>query len=229
MSLDQALLESVESDQQPVLRFYRWTPATLSLGYFQPAADRQLHPASLPCPIVRRASGGGAIVHDDELTYSICIRTSGAVAKANTDLYDTVHQAIRKALKLQSIEVELFGEGPAAKKSDPFLCFQRRFKGDLICGESKIGGSAQRRLKTALIQHGSLLLSQSSFAPELPGLAELAGREVDVDDLIQKVTVEIAAATGVEFSAGETTDAELQRAAEVEKEKFGAEAWLQRR
>jgi len=206
MSLDQALLESVESDQQPVLRFYRWTPATLSLGYFQPAADRQLHPASLPCPIVRRASGGGAIVHDDELTYSICIRTSGAVAKANTDLYDTVHQAIRKALKLQSIEVE-----------------------DLICGESKIGGSAQRRLKTALIQHGSLLLSQSLFAPELPGLAELAGREVDVDDLIQKVTVEIAAATGVEFSAGETTDAELQRAAEVEKEKFGAEAWLQRR
>src|ERR1700690_1334272 len=63
MALDEALLESADADGLATLRFYRWSEPTLSLGYFQAAADRRLHPASLDCTLVRRSSGGGAILH----------------------------------------------------------------------------------------------------------------------------------------------------------------------
>ncbi len=233
MSLDQAILESTATTGQTTLRFYQWTPATLSLGYFQKASNRELHAASTNCPIIRRASGGGAIVHDNELTYSLCIASGGSIAKANAVLYDTVHLAIQSSLKGQGINVSLYetrkGEDVKASKADPFLCFQRRAVGDLICDGAKVGGSAQRRLKNALIQHGSLLLSQSKFAPELPGLKELSGNIVDVDQLIQGITQQLAKSFSVEFVLGHILDAELSLAEDIEAEKFGAIQWLEKR
>ncbi len=213
-----------------MLRFYRWTPATLSLGYFQKAADRQLHTSSQTCPLIRRSSGGGAIVHDHELTYSVCLRTAGAIAKSNAALYDTVHLSIQKALAMQNVTVTLHPDPGAASPSDPFLCFQRRAKGDLICGTDKVGGSAQRRLKNALIQHGSLLLSQSQFAPELPGLEELCGHKINADDLIKDLAAEISRATGIVFRPSPGPSAgELQRARVIASEKFASGQWLNRR
>ena len=64
----------------------------------------------------------------------------------------------------------------------PFLCFQRRTPGDLLIGGAKVLGSAQRRRKTAVLQHGGLLLAQSAHAPELAGIAELTGRELEPGD-----------------------------------------------
>ena len=232
MAVDQAILESTAASGQVTLRFYRWSPATLSLGYFQKASQRDSHIASKHCPIVRRASGGGAIVHDDELTYSLCIATKRSIAKADSGLYDTVHLVIRQALAEQGIQVELY-ESPSAKlkasKDDPFLCFQRRAVGDIICDGAKVGGSAQRRLKNALIQHGSLLLSQSEFAPELAGLKELSGTKVDEQRLIESVTNQLADSLGVDFLVGEVSNGEELRADEIEAEKFGSVEWLQKR
>lgn len=233
MAIDQAILETTAATGQPTLRFYRWSPATLSLGYFQKFADRERHSASKECPIIRRASGGGAIVHDDELTYSLCLATKGLIAKANTELYDIVHIAIRTALAEQGIAVELYeapdGEAVKASKADPFLCFERRAVGDIICDGAKVGGSAQRRLKNALIQHGSLLLSQTDVAPELPGLKENSGIEPDVDLLIAEVTKRLGSALELEFSKDEVSDSELKRAEEIAQEKFASEEWTTRR
>ncbi len=233
MAIDQAILESTAATGQTTLRFYAWAPATLSLGYFQKLEDRELHAASARCPIVRRASGGGAIVHDDELTYSLCVATTGSIAKANADLYDTVHVAIRDSLAEQGIETSLFESAPnekiKASQSDPFLCFQRRAVGDLICDGAKVGGSAQRRLKNAIIQHGSLLLSQSEQAPELPGLKELSGSAVDVEKLSDSVAVRLAKSMELEFVVGEVSHAETSRAQEIENEKFGSQQWLNKR
>src|SRR5690242_18095105 len=73
MAIDEALLESAAGGGPLTLRFYQWSEPTLSLGYFQRYEDRSLHPASLDCPIVRRPTGGGAILHDKELTYSLAL------------------------------------------------------------------------------------------------------------------------------------------------------------
>ena len=233
MAIDQAILETTAASGKTTLRFYRWNPATLSLGYFQKIEDRSLHGASKLCPVVRRSSGGGAIVHDDELTYSLCIATKDSIAKANAELYDIVHFAIKSALAGQGIVVELFnapeGESNKASKADPFLCFDRRADGDLVCDGAKIGGSAQRRLKNALIQHGSLLLSRSSFAPELPGLKEKSGIEVDVDVLIDETTSKVEAALEIQLSKAKASLSEIRRASEIAEEKFAAEKWTKRR
>lgn len=232
MAIDQALLESTAASAQTILRFYRWAPATLSIGYFQKLESRQQHAASQSCPLVRRASGGGAIVHDDELTYSICVATKGSIARADMGLYDTVHEAIGQALREQQIETELYqsvGAVPKASPADPFLCFSRRAIGDIICAGAKVGGSAQRRLKNSLIQHGSLLLSQSQFAPELPGLKELSGIEVDVEKLQRRLVDLLSEALGFEFVSSGLSAKEAQRAAAIEAEKFAATAWLEKR
>ena len=73
MAVDEALLETAASLGVPTLRFYQWQEPTMSLGYFQEYADRLRHAASAGCPTVRRASGGGAIMHDRELTYSLAV------------------------------------------------------------------------------------------------------------------------------------------------------------
>ena len=73
MALDETLLESAADGGESSLRFYGWSQPTLSLGYFQPYDDRCQHAASRNCPAVRRASGGGAILHDREITYSFAL------------------------------------------------------------------------------------------------------------------------------------------------------------
>src|SRR5437868_3979467 len=78
MAVDEALLETAANTNQATLRLYQWRQPTLSLGYFQLAADRAQHAASAACLLIRRPSGGGAILHDRELTYSIALPRSKA-------------------------------------------------------------------------------------------------------------------------------------------------------
>src|SRR5689334_21696416 len=80
MAIDDALLESAAEAGVATLRLYQWSEPTLSLGYFQAAAERKTHQPSLTCALVRRASGGGAILHDRELTYSLALPEKSSVA-----------------------------------------------------------------------------------------------------------------------------------------------------
>ena len=108
MALDQALLESADQRSAITLRFYRWSEPTLSLGYFQKFNDRETHAASLDCPVVRRSSGGGAIVHDHELTYSICVPESNRWSKSSDQLYDLVHHQVIQVLGQRGITAHSF-------------------------------------------------------------------------------------------------------------------------
>ena len=187
MAVDQALLETVEQSGQMILRIYYWESATVSLGYFQAYEDRHQHQASLDCPVVRRKTGGGAIVHDNEITYSLCVPSSQRWSSKNSELYDLVHNSLIDLLKGYGVEAHLFGQRPGEATradKDRFLCFQRRAEGDLIVGQSKLGGSAQRRLKNSLLQHGSILLKQSESAPELKGLEEVSGIQAEPQKFI---------------------------------------------
>ena len=235
MALDQALLEATDQRRAITLRFYRWSEPTLSLGYFQKFADRELHAASLNCPIVRRSSGGGAIVHDHELTYSICVPESNRWSKSSDQLYDLVHHQVIRVLGSHEIEAQLFDESVVSlneqtrANNESFLCFQRRSRGDVVAQGSKVCGSAQRRLRNALIQHGSLILKTSACAPELAGLADLTGKALDYETTCRDLADGIAAELELDLTLATPTDAELSAAERIEQERFRNDTWTRKR
>jgi lipoate-protein ligase A len=206
MAIDRLLLETAERQQCALMRLYRWSEPTLSLGHFQATVDRGIHSPSAQLPTVLRASGGGAIVHHREWTYAIAIPVGRNKVGAATQLYDLVHDALVAGLRSWGWDASKWTPGCAAtpsasayasplpsstdadralvpqpgcgqtttKRHDAaFLCFQRRSCGDIVCAGAKVVGSAQRRLGSSVLQHGSILCSKSEFAPELPGLNEL--------------------------------------------------------
>jgi lipoate-protein ligase A len=231
MAIDAAILECLEaaSAGQPTLRFYSWETPTLSLGYFQTLRSRASHPDSLHAPLVRRASGGGAIVHDRELTYSLTIPDT-LVMGAARDLYRQVHDAFREALRPWGIHprrfAELETEGPAG---EPFLCFQRRTDDDLVLQGYKVLGSAQRRGREGVLQHGSLLIAASVAAPQLPGIGDLIGHCPAIIDIRDAVIEKLADLVGVHWQAGELSGAERAAARRIRETQFGCTDWTEKR
>src|SRR6185436_21089599 len=124
MAVDEALLLSAPRFG-PTLRFYQWEEPTLSLGYFQSAAERSQHEASAACPIVRRSTGGGAILHHHELTYSLVTPVSQQDKTASQPLYYAFHETLVEALAELNIEATLFLEESLQQIAhvEPFLCF----------------------------------------------------------------------------------------------------------
>src|SRR4051812_10483795 len=106
MAVDEALLLDVAANGIATFRFYGGSEPTLSLGYFQRYEDRNQHAASLQCAIVRRQTGGGAILHDRELTYSIILPPNCPIAKHADQLYRTVHQEFIAAVSLISGNIQ---------------------------------------------------------------------------------------------------------------------------
>ncbi len=182
MAVDEWLLTQAIEKQQISLRFYRWEEPTLSLGYFQNRREFQPPARLKDLPRVERLSGGGAILHDLELTYSIALPASHQISQNPTELYSLAHSAVIEALAEQQIEVVMRGEDQADRNAQ-FLCFLRGDRHDVLSGENKILGSAQRRRKGAILQHGSLILGSSELAPEIPGLQNLIGRQIDIEAL----------------------------------------------
>ncbi len=243
MAADQALLLAAERTGQVTLRFYRWETPTLSLGYFQKLADRREHQGSIACPIVRRASGGGAIVHDQELTFSLTFPSKNRWSKKNNDLYRSVHGCILRALKNVGVEVGLYEkpsevDDPDAIKrtwhsetvsSNPFLCFQRRTDGDIILDGHKVGGSAQRRAKNAILQHTSLLLRKSTVAKELPGIEDLTGVTLNEAGLIEELVRRLSETLLVAFKPAKRSFEQKEMAKKIVEETFGNSSWLEKK
>lgn len=244
MAVDEAILDALAATpaDRPVavLRFYQWEPATLSLGYFQHLAERDSHAASRTCPLVRRPSGGGAILHDRELTYSLTVSAGFPQSRPSTQLYHAMHRALVRTLADVGVEAHLWTPPSSAPQSsaqdtsdgkadEPFLCFQRRTDGDVIVGEYKIAGSAQRRRLGAVLQHGSLLLERSPHAPELPGIAELTGVRLAPNEFAAQWALTLGGELGCVFSPA-SLEPEVIAAAEVLAEsKFASAAWNARR
>jgi len=257
MAVDEALLEAAAAEGRSAMRFYRWEEPTLSLGYFQEFADRWKHPPSSRCPVVRRASGGGAILHDVELTYSLAIPDRHPLAANRLRTYQVIHETLIKTLAQWGIQAGMFpsqqGSQPAAPLNgaaplkgtvpfsltrklgqspadrQPFLCFQRRAPGDVLVGEIKIAGSAQRRCRGAVLQHGSVLLARSEAAPELEGLKELTGKTILADTMIEAWSEKISEALAIVWHEGGLADASRRRANALAVEKYASPSWTENR
>ena len=231
MAVDEALLESA-AEGIACLRFYQWSEPTLSLGYFQQLADRALHVASRDCPLVRRASGGGAIVHDRELTYSFVTPIEERFATSSTTLYDAFHKTLLEALATFAVVGRLFeaDAGDAEKpRSSAFLCFERRTPGDVLCENQKICGSAQRRRRGALLQHGSVLLHTSRHAPELRGIAEITGGDLSAAELAMTWAGLLARELGFRLERSALSSPEHALAAQFARDQFQSAVWTNRR
>jgi|CXWL01.1.fsa_nt_gi lipoate-protein ligase A len=162
MARDEAMLIEVgNKSAPPTLRLYQWSPPTISLGYFQKYADYEALPAPAgELPVVRRLTGGGAILHDLELTYSIALPMGHELLKDGANrLYELAHDAVIAALGELRLATARCGESDdSGAARGPFFCFERRHCYDVLLGGDKIAGSAQRRTRQGILQHGSIML-----------------------------------------------------------------------
>ena len=209
MALDEALAAEAARLDRVLVRISTWSEPTLSLGAFQAIAEARAHRALAGLRIVRRPSGGGAILHGSDVTLSVAVPRLHPCGGTPQRLYDAVHEALVAELSACGVEAGLSAgsaragrsgidrvdpdpgpEGPRAAgppAEGPLLCFDRRAVGDVVMpvpdgrfgSDAKILGSAQRRLRGAVLQHGSLLLAANRLVPEEsrhPGLEELQQR-----------------------------------------------------
>jgi lipoate-protein ligase A len=182
MAVDEALLESVVAGGPCTVRWYGWDLATLSIGYFQTPDEARRDPRFARLPVVRRLTGGGAIVHHHELTYSCTVPAGHALSGNARQLYFAVHERIIQVLAGFGFTAMLRGSAEA-RLGKEFLCFGRGDDFDVVMEGRKVLGSAQRRRKGAILQHGSLLLWRSEHATEFAGIFDCAAHAVAVADL----------------------------------------------
>ena len=233
MAVDEILLELVAQTQIPILRFYSWSEPTLSLGYFQAFTARAEHSSTLSCPVVRRTTGGGAILHDREITYSLCLPRGVRLScffgreKGAEWIYRWVHQALVDVLLEMGSELN-FSVSNSASDANPFLCFERRSRWDLEIGDMKILGSAQRSFRGSVLQHGSLLLKSSPFARHLEGLFDRVS-PCPVDELVSSWSAKIAENAGLVFQPITLDAIQQKTCARLAAEKYGGEKWTKKR
>jgi len=185
MALDEVLLQSAIDDGIATLRLYAWQEPTVSMGYFQREVDVLDDARLRSLPRVRRLSGGGTLVHDQELTYSLALPASQTLIERPVDLYRIVHDACIREFSRRGVELAL--RGTTLKLStEPVLCFAREDEHDLVLAGHKVLGSAQRRRRGAILQHGGLLLKSSAVTPELLGIQDLCP-DVDLAQLPQSL------------------------------------------
>ena len=144
MAVDEALLASVQNGAAPVLRLYRWSPACLSFGRNQAAAGiyepQRLRTAGID--VVRRPTGGLAVLHDQELTYAV-VAPAGLLGGPRAT-YVTINAVLVAALASVGAPAALAGGSHAARPASLEPCFQAPSAGEVVAGDAKLVGSAQR-------------------------------------------------------------------------------------
>jgi lipoate-protein ligase A len=227
MAADEVLLEAADRGLAS-LRFYTWTEPTLSLGYFQPAAGREAVADLAPLAWLRRSTGGAGIVHHHELTYGFAL-PSGPEWRSAEPWICRFHRLLQGVLADHGIRARLV-TCEEERKLGQVLCFLHQTPGDLVIDGSKVAGSAQRKMRGSLLQHGSLLLRRSEFAPVLPGMCDFAGRELFTPrELAESLTAKFAADTGATVEPGEWSPEELARIPVIRDEKYANPRWNARR
>lgn len=173
MALDEAIMDAVAAgDSLPTLRFYAWEPPCLSLGKRQPLDGVDLERCRADgIDVVRRATGGFAILHTDELTYSVAVRPDDPRADgAILDAYRKLSQGLLAGLRLLGAAPEMSPVVPGGVHNASAACFEMPSAYEIVVGHQKLIGSAQARPAGRVLQHGSLPLT-GNIARVVPYLA----------------------------------------------------------
>ena len=249
MALDETLLEGrLAETAPPTLRFFAWEPATISLGYGQPLDHRidVAAAAALGIGLVRRPTGGSAILHegpDLELTYSVAAHArdfDGADDLLET--YRWIGAALAAGLRRLAAPVEMVPVQPSDPAAMPTFCFARTGSYELEVGGLKVVGSAQRRQGAGFLQHGSVMLGA---APDrlrrvFPGTGEpterdplagmttleaVLGQRPGFDQTMSALAEGFREVHALELSPGGLAVPEMERAETLVREKYGTERW----
>ena len=226
MAADEVLLESAATGIAS-LRFYAWDQATASLGYFQAEKVLRDDARLAGLPFVRRPSGGATLVHHREVTYALAV-PAGAPWQTRASWLERMHAVIVAALGELGVAARLC-EQESEAHAGGLLCFHRFTPADIVIGDSKIVGSAQRRQRGALMQHGGILLEQSPHTPSLPGIRELVNVDISAPKLCSVIAKSLADATSWALVAGDWTATEVSRLEELATGKYAAPWWNSKR
>ena len=252
MAVDEAILEQAGRGESPsTLRLYDWQPACLSLGSAQPFADADVvRLQERGWELVRRPTGGRAILHVDELTYSVSAAASDAlVAGSLLESYNRLAAALLHGVRFLGLDAQLKdAPGPDRHSKNP-VCFEVPSAYEITVDGRKLIGSAQARRRGGVLQHGSLplhgaleritdaLAYQDDHARQAAA-RRLQARAASVQSVLQSLVSwnDAAAAIvrgfeealGVCFERGRLTETETQRAHTLVQEKYGSAEWTQR-
>lgn len=223
MAIDEALLQlHARGESPPTLRFYQWSPAAVSLGYFQ-----RKHSIDLAAcrrrglDVVRRPTGGRAVLHLNDLTYSIIAGARDGVPFSLAAAYRLLCEGLLSGFRLLGFEAELGCESTRSSQGD--ICFLRSAIGDIVFQGKKFLGNAQTWSGSSMLQHGSITLqpqretwamiltpdgiSQEALCERLSGrttsLEEIVGRSVDLNEVKTALREGMAQAMRRDFQAGE--------------------------
>ncbi len=160
MALDEALLLTAA---RPLLRVYRWRAPSVSFGYFEKSAPvLAAHPTREP---VRRWTGGGVVLHGDDVTYSLIVPAGFSVGKNARDSYHAIHVCIAAWLRAAGHDATLADAAPPCVSRS---CFENPVPHDILLAGHKIAGAAQRRTRQGLLHQGSILLADPPDLRTLP-------------------------------------------------------------
>lgn len=259
MAVDEAILIAhSEGKVPPTVRFYTWNPATLSIGYFQ-KAEKEIDlekVAAAGLGFVRRPTGGRAVLHDQELTYSVIVSEDHPKMPTSvTEAYKVISMGLLhgfQQLGLKAEMVSLATEEEKEKYSSPgsSACFDSPSWYELVVEGKKVAGSAQTRQKGVILQHGSILLNMdvellfsllrfpsdrvkermmASFRQKAVTINEVSPRPVGLAEAILAFRQGFASGLEVELVEAELTPEEQALAEELAANRYATREWNLRR
>jgi len=254
MAVDEALLLSciAGNDGFPTLRFFGWQRPTLSIGIMQGVEAVRLDVCKeRDIPLIRRPTGGKAVLHQHELTYSLVGSDHDPLLSGNVvESYRKISGALLAALASLGVQAELAPPGSylATSRSDhPAACFEQPADYELSVGGRKLIGSAQARRRGALLQQGSILLAvdlpllvsvlnyggladevvAENLRQRITSVAEAVGlpEPPDYATMVATMRAAFSAVMGAELAAGDLSTAEQATAERLRREKYATDAW----
>lgn len=253
MAVDEAIMTAVaEGQAPPTIRFYRWSPPAISLGYFQSLEKevdiRACEQAGID--IVRRLTGGRAVLHQYELTYSLVApENHRKVAGSILESYLSISRGLVQGLAFLGVEAEL-AEGKKQTEFSTAACFDAPSWYEMVVGGKKLVGSAQTRRNGCILQHGSLLVrmdvdllfsvlnfnnakvrerAKTAFMAKATCLEEILGYSPDFEVMCDGLRKGFTEAMKINLCEERLSDAELDSAQVLNINKYGTVEWNSRR
>jgi len=259
MALDEALLEwHGKGEFPPIIRFYGWNPATLSIGYFQ-KVEKEINMSAvkeLGLGFVRRPTGGRGVLHDEELTYSVIVSENHPkMPKSVTEAYRVISEGILKGFHLLGLDAYFAIPRTEEQKSTlknprSAVCFDAPSWYELVVEGRKVAGSAQTRQQGVILQHGSILLDldedklfqlfkypnervkermQKSFKEKAVAINSLTDNRITIDMAKDAFKKGFADGLGIQLEDYQLSLEELDYVNKIAKEKYESDDWNFRR